>query len=97
MLAMGDGPGRRSRRAPGAPDPDADRYDDHLAAALAAPDPAALAALDPAQDDRLFVAGRAACQVLAGAAGRDPFDAILRYRGVPFEVTYVVANWRRRA
>ena len=97
MLAMGDGPGRRARRAPGAPDPDADRYDDYLAASLAAPDPAALAALDPVQDDNLFVACRAACQVLAGAAGRDPFDAILRYRGVPFEVTYVVASWRRRA
>ena len=95
MLTMGDGPGRRARRAPGAPDPDADRYDDHLAASLAAPDPAALAALDPVQDDNLFVACRAACQVLAGGAGRDPFDAILRYRGVPFEVTYVVASWRR--
>jgi hypothetical protein len=97
MLAMGDGPGRRARRAPGASDPDADRYDDHLVASLAAPDPAALAALDPVQDDNMYVAGRAACQVLAGAAGRGPFDAILRYRGVPFEVTYVVASWRRRA
>jgi hypothetical protein len=47
MLAMGDGPGRRARRVPAAGDPDADRYDDHLAAALAEPDPAALAALDP--------------------------------------------------
>ena len=41
------------------------------------------------------MAGRAAWQVLAGAAGQDAFDAELRYRGVPFEVSYVVASWRR--
>ena len=97
LLAMGDGPGRRARGAPGAADPEADRYDDQVAAALAAADPGALAALDPSQDGRLFIAGRAAWQVLAGAAGRDPFDAVLRYRGTPYEVTYVVASWRRRA
>jgi hypothetical protein len=99
MLAVGDGPGRRARRAPGAADPEADRYDDQVAAALAAGDAGALAALDPGQDGRLFIAGRAAWQVLAGAAGpgEDRFDADLRYRGVPYEVTYVVASWRRRA
>jgi hypothetical protein len=99
MLAMGDGPGRRARGVPGAADPEADRYDDQVAAALAAGDPGALAALDPGQDGRLFIAGRAAWQVLAGAAGpeADRFDADLRYRGVPYEVTYVVATWRRRA
>ena len=96
LLAMGDGPGRRARGAPGAADPEADRYDDQVAAALAAADPGALAALDPGQDGRLFIAGRAAWQVLAGAAGQDPFDADLLYRGVPYEVTYLVSSWRRR-
>jgi len=96
MLAMGDGPGRRARGAPGAADPEADRYDDQVAAALAAADPGALAALDPGQDGTLFISGRAAWQVLAGAAGQGPFDAGLRYRGAPHEVTYVVASWRRR-
>ena len=81
--------------APRAADPEADRYDDQLAGALAAADPAALAALDPRQDGPLEIAGRAAWQVLAGAAGLDIFDAELRYRGVPFEVSYVVASWRR--
>ena len=47
------------------------------------------------QDRPLEIAGRAAWQVLAGAAGRDAFDAELRYRGAPFEVSYVVASWRR--
>ncbi len=95
LLAMGDGPARRARAAPGAADPEADRYDDRVAGALAAADPAALAALDPRQDGPLGVAGRAAWQVLAGAAGQGAFDAELRYRGVPFEVSYVVASWRR--
>ena len=93
--------------APRAADPEADRYDDQLAGALAAADPAALAALDPREDRALEIAGRAAWQVLAGAAGDEPgdepgneqgqhaFDAELRYRGAPFEVSYVVASWRR--
>jgi hypothetical protein len=93
VLAMGDGPGRRARGAPGAVDPAADRYDDRVTAALAAPSPSALAALDPRDDDRLFVAGRAAWQVLAGAAARDDFDATVRYAAAPFEVTYYVATW----
>ena len=100
LLAMGDGPARRARAAPHAADPEADRYDDQVAAALAAADPAALAALDPREDRPLEIAGRAAWQVLAGAAGdeqgRDAFDAELRYRGAPFEVSYVVASWRRK-
>ena len=99
LLATGDGPGRRARGVPGATDPEADRYDDQVAAALAAADPGALAALDPGQDRPLEIAGRAAWQVLAGAAGdeqgQDAFDAELRYRGAPFEVSYVVASWRR--
>jgi len=95
LLAMGDGPARRARAAPLAADPEADRYDDQVAGALAAADSAALAALDPGEDLPLEIVGRAAWQVLAGAAGRDVFDAELRYRGAPFEVSYVVASWHR--
>jgi hypothetical protein len=103
LLALGDGPARRARAAPHAADPEADRYDDQLAGALDGADSAALAALDPRQDHPLENSGRAAWQVLAGAAGDEPgneqgqaaFDAELRYRGVPFEVSYVVASWRR--
>jgi hypothetical protein len=97
LLVMGDGPARRARAAPHAADPEADRYDDQVAGSLAAADPGGLAALDPGQDGRLFIAGRAAWQVLAGAAGQDAFDAELRYFGAPFEVSYVVASWRRSA
>jgi len=95
LLVMGDGPARRARAAAGAPDPGADRYDERAAGALASADAGALAGLDPGLDGPLGIAGRAAWQVLAGAAGRDAFDAELRYRGVPFEVSYLVASWRR--
>jgi hypothetical protein len=97
LLAMGDGPGCRARGIEAAQDPAADRYDAQVAAALGAADPAALAALDPGQDGDLFIAGRAAWQVLAGAATGDPFDARLHYAAAPFEVTYFVASWHRRA
>jgi hypothetical protein len=97
LLAMGDGPGRRARGIEAARDPAADHYDAHVAAALAAADPAAIAALDPGKDGDLFIAGRAAWQVLAGAAASDPFDAELHYAAAPFEVTYFVASWHRRA
>jgi hypothetical protein len=94
LLVMGDGPGRRARGVPGAQDRLADRYDERVAAALAEADPGSLAALDPRQDGELFVAGRAAWQVLAGAAAHDPFTAELHYAAAPFEVSYFVATWR---
>jgi hypothetical protein len=62
---------------------------------LAEPDPGVLAALDPKASDDLFASGRAAWQVVAGAAARDDFAAALGYAAVPFEVSYFVANWRR--
>jgi hypothetical protein len=98
VLALGDGPGCRARGIPGAVDPAADRYDAHVAAALAEPSPDVLASLDPKTSDDLFASGRAAWQVAAGAAGaagHNDFAATLGYAAVPFEVSYFVANWRR--
>ena len=66
-----------------------------MTAALAAADPGALAALDPRRDEELVVAGRAAWQVLAGAASSGAFAADLRYAAAPFEVSYYVATWVR--
>jgi hypothetical protein len=99
ILAMGDGPARRARRAPGAIDADADRYDKLVTNALAEGDAGALADLDPDLDGELFIAGRAAWQVLAGAALADDsvFTASVRYAAAPFEVSYYVATWRARA
>jgi hypothetical protein len=93
MLAMGDGPARRAAGVPGAPDPAAERYDAEAAAALAAADPGRLARLAAALDDELMVSGRAAWQVLAGAAGSQPCHGDLRYAAAPLLVSYLVASW----
>ena len=93
MLAMGDGPARRAAGVPGAADPAADRYDAEVAAALAEADPARLARLAPALDDELMVAGRAAWQVLAGAADGARLRGRLRCATTRYEVSYLVASW----
>jgi hypothetical protein len=93
LLAMGDSCARPAREAPGVPDPEAAEYDEDVAEALAAADARWLARLDPALDSELMVAGRAAWQVLAGAAGNRPFDGHLLCMAAPYEVTYLVAYW----
>ncbi len=95
LLAMGDGSARKASGVPGAPDPAADRYDADVAAALAGADPGRLARLDPALDGELAVAGRAAWQVLAGAADGGRLRATLRCAVAPYDVSYLVASWER--
>ena len=93
MLAMGDGPARRAVGIERAADPAADGYDAEVAAALAGADPARLARLAPSLDDELMVAGRAAWQVLAGAADGQRLRGRLRCATVRYEVSYLVASW----
>jgi hypothetical protein len=93
LLAMGDACARPAREAPGVPDPDAQDYDEEVAEALAAADARWLARLDPALDEELVVAGRAAWQVLAGAAGGRSMDGRLLCMAAPYGVTYLVASW----
>jgi hypothetical protein len=93
LLAMGDGPARRAVGPEGAADPAADSYDAEVAAALAGADPARLARLAPPLDDELMVAGRAAWQVLAGAADGGRLRGRLRCAVVRYEVSYLVASW----
>ena len=97
LLIMGDGPARRATGVHGAADPAADAYDAAVAAALAAADPAGLASLDARLDAELMVAGRAAWQVLAGAAGGRWMHGRLRYAAAPLDVSYVVATWTAAA
>jgi len=93
LLAMGDASARRARDAEDAPDLLAQDYDDELAEALAAADARWLARLDPALDGELMVAGRAAWQVLAGAAAGARMCGRLRCMASPYGVTYLVASW----
>jgi hypothetical protein len=93
LLAMGDSCARPAREAPGVPDPVAQDYDEEVAEALAAADSRWLARLDPALDEELAVAGRAAWQVLAGAARGRRMDGRLLCMSAPYGVTYLVASW----
>jgi len=93
LLVMGDGSARRSVKGPGGLHPDAEPLDTAVAAALAAGDPDALAALDPAHATDLLAAGRAPWQVLAGAASGRSWQGAVTWTGSPYGVTYLVATW----
>ncbi len=94
VVAMGDGCARREESSPGWVDPRGRRYDDEVARAVAQADVEALGGLDPAAAAELWVAGRAAWQVLAGAAtGRTAIAAVLHDSSAPLGVGYHVASW----
>ncbi|MEV0382262.1 hypothetical protein [Nonomuraea sp. NPDC050643] len=96
LLVVGDGSACLSPRAPGKHDDAAGPFDDRIADAIAGADSGALAALDPAEADRLWVSGRAALQVLAGAAGvagAGPFEGRLLMRAAPYGVGYFAGSW----
>jgi hypothetical protein len=95
LLAMGDACARPAREDPDVPDPAARDYDEEVAEALAAADARWLARLDPALDDELVVAGRAAWQVLAGAAKGTRMQGRLLCMAAPYGVTYLVAFWEQ--
>lgn len=93
LLVLADGSACLTPKAPGRYDEAAGPFDDRVARALDAADPAALAALDPAEADRLWATGRAALQVLAGAAtGATPRGRLLA-RDAPYGVGYFAALW----
>ena len=93
LVVLGDGSACRDEEAAGYCEPDAVEHDDHVAAALARGDTAALAELDPGTAARLLVAGRAGWQVLAGAASDGPDRADLLGHEAPYGVGYFVASW----
>lgn len=96
LLVVGDGAATHSESAPGHRDDRAGPFDHTVATALAAADPTALAALDPATAHELMASGRAPWQVLAGATGDGAWTAEVLYSGAPFGVAYHVAVWRPR-
>jgi hypothetical protein len=92
VLAMGDASARRAHGT-GDPDPEAQAYDNEVAEAFAAADAGWLSRLDPALDGELMVAGRAAWQVLAGAANGARLQGRLLCLASPYGVSYLVAAW----
>jgi len=97
LLAMGDGSARLSAQAPGYLDPRAQPYDADVAAALAGADVMRLARLDPDLSADLLAAGRAAWQVLAGAAGDGAYHGRLHCAAAPYGVSYLVTSWTAAA
>jgi hypothetical protein len=93
LLVMGDGSARGSEHAPAHLHPRAEAYDTIVAGALAAADTASLAALDPDAAEEVRAGGRAAWQVLAGAALGRAWRADMLYRAAPYGVGYFVACW----
>ncbi len=95
LLVIGDGAAMHTEKAPGYLDERAGPFDDAVAAALAAADPTALAALDPAQAVDLWASGRAPWQVLVGATRDGAWKGELLHSSRPFGVGYHVAVWQR--
>ncbi|MFI7462555.1 hypothetical protein [Nonomuraea sp. NPDC049646] len=93
LLVMADGSACLTPRAPGRYDEAAGPYNDLIAAAVGTADAAALAALDPVEADRLWVTGRAALQVLAGAAEGAPLTGTPLMQSSPYGVGYFTGVW----
>jgi hypothetical protein len=92
LLVLGDAAAAHSARAPLSYDAGAQPYDDDVAAALAAGDPARLAALDPDEGRRLGAAGATVWRVVGQSlAGR--YDGELLARSTVYGVGYLVARW----
>jgi hypothetical protein len=92
-LVVGDGTAKRTLKAPGHLDERAEAFDAAVVEALAAGEPAALAALDPTLAGDLWVAGLAAWTAAATLPG--PWQGEVLYADAPYGVGYVVATWTR--
>jgi hypothetical protein len=94
LLVMGDGSARRTNRSPGPFDERADAFDADVLRALTGPDPQALLDIDPEPADDLWVAGRPAWQVLAGALHASPVNWVrpIAYSSAPLGVGYFVVQ-----
>jgi hypothetical protein len=93
-LAVGNGSACRSEKAPGFLDEDSFGFDAGLADALTAPDPAALAGIDPTRSAALLAATdgiRALGDVLTSA-----HVATVDYDDDPYGVQYWVVRWAPR-
>ncbi|MFF6999642.1 class III extradiol dioxygenase subunit B-like domain-containing protein [Streptomyces sp. NPDC008313] len=93
LLVMGDASACRTLKAPGYFDERAAGFDTEATRALGTADVAALKALDAGLAYELKASGRAAWQVLAGAAEGAGLSGELLYEDAPYGVGYVVATW----
>ncbi|MEV0418774.1 class III extradiol dioxygenase subunit B-like domain-containing protein [Streptosporangium canum] len=91
MLVMADGSACLTEKSPGYLDLRARPYNTAIVGALGRAEAPALAELDPGEAAELWFAGRAALQVLGGAA--DSLNGEILYDEAPYGVGYFVARW----
>ncbi|MEU4533340.1 hypothetical protein AB0G15_00615 [Streptosporangium sp. NPDC023825] len=88
MLVMADGSARLTEKSPGYLDPRAKPYDRAIVEALARGE---VPVLDPGEAAELWVAGRAALQVLGGCGSA--LRGEILYDDAPYGVGYFAARW----
>lgn len=93
LLALGDGPARLGADPPGGFDARGDAFWRRVVELVATGDPTGLLGLDAGLARELMAAGRAAWQVLAGAASGSRWSAEVGYDAAPYGVAYLVATW----
>ncbi len=93
LLVVADGPATLYEKAPGHLQADATPFADALGRALSTADTTALAGLDPTTCDRLWMRGRPALQVLAGAFTGEQVPGELLADERPYGVQYLLARW----
>ena len=93
LLVVADGPATLTEKAPGHLQPGAAPFAQELARAVAAADTTALADLDPATCDLLWMRGRPALQALAGAFDGCEVSGEVVADESPYGVQYLLARW----
>ena len=97
LVVMGDGSSALSLNAPGYLVPGAREWQDHVTTALASADVDALTAISAEDATQMGAKGRAAWQVLAGAAdASEVWHAELLAQDDRYGVAYLVALWTRK-
>jgi hypothetical protein len=95
LVLLVDGAASHGPKAPRAEDSRAGRFDDSVAAALAAGDPVQLGAIDAALGSEVGAVDVHLWSLLEAAAGRSSWEGRLLFRGEPYGVGWTVALWRR--
>ena len=91
LLVIADGSATRTPKAPGSFDPDGERFDETVVAALTSGDPSALAALEAPQS--VHAQGVPAWHEAARLTAGTTYETVLLADVAPFGVGYFVAVW----
>lgn len=94
-VVVGNGSAMRTEKAPGHFDPRAEGFDEELRSALVVPDPAALAAVDPALAQQLWASVESFDRLAELLEGAELVS--VDYDDAPYGVQYWVIRWETPA